>query len=100
MPTSESTEKQNHGGNSSTAPRPPIFRSSMSAPTGYRDLLLRGHDVSNVTFHISACALKCQNVFASGGTKESCSRPMCIQKARLHQAEAEVESLKGDDSPK
>lgn len=88
MPTSESTDRGAKPGwreNSITAPCPPIFRSSMSAPTSYHELLQTSHDVSNVTFHIFARAPKCQNVFASGSAKSpACTlraprRPRCIK---------------------
>lgn len=63
--------------NSSTA-----GRSCSAATTGCRDLLQTGRDVSNVTFHISACAPQCQNVFASGGAKEPCMHSMFTQEAK------------------
>lgn len=88
MPTSESTDREAKLGcreNSVTAPCPPIFRS----PTSYHELLQTSHDVSNVTFHISACAPKCQNVFASGSAKKPCLHPTSTHKAAAHQAEAE-----------
>lgn len=60
---------------SGTALLPTIFRSSVNTLNVYHVLLQPCHDVSNVTFHISACVLKCQDAYTSGSTESSSCTP-------------------------
>lgn len=50
----------------------------MGALTVHHELLQSSHDVSKLTFPLSACALKCQDAFVSGGVESSaapCEHP-------------------------